>query len=590
MPHRRVIGLISTFISGRFFEQVMSGIQTVAWQNQIDVLVIQGTPEQVALTQLAYQRVDGWLVLTYTQGLDLLALSGKPIVTISCRVPAQPFPAVFPDNRQGMEGILQHLLEQGHKRIAFVGDTSIGDIQERYLAYQEILARHNLPPDPEQVVITRNPLPEEGAWAARRLMAARLPCTAIVAGNDWTAIGLMRELQEHGYRIPEDVAVVGFDDIPEAQITHPPLSTVRQHSDKVGETATRLLIAQMGGQPLGPVVETVPTTFVERESSSKRLLTRFASYSRREIPVSPAWRASLARELVQILLPALSRDANPSPSQVWPEVDKLIHLLEIAIQGSISTDEGHALLQAVFASLPMLNASPETLVEMLSLLETAGLRLTEQHPDPAIAYQRLQALRDQLLIELMRSYRRRQNRSQRTQSEILRGQYNISQMLVKGPPQQVAWIGETNMYSACLGLWLPVSGEHSPVLSIAGSYIREGNPPLRVGTTYSAARFPPLDRLPSSAQKKDITTCLVLPVRTADHDWGLLAVSGPLISEDPWLEDNTVNIFEISCSVLGLALEREALQETLRHVSEAERQLNERVRDLSAKLTVTSQE
>ncbi len=583
MSHRRAVGLITTFVSGRFFEQVMSGIQRVAWQHQVDILVIQGTPEQVALTHLARQRVDGWLVLTYTQGLDLLAQDGKPIVTISCRLPDQPFPAVFPDNRQGMEAIMQHLLAQGRERIAFVGDISIGDIQERYRAYQEILARSNLPFDPRLVVLTSNPLPEQGALAARQLMAARLPCTAIIAGNDWTAIGLMRELQDHGYHIPDDVAVVGFDDIPEAQITNPPLSTVRQHSDKLGETAARLLVAQIGGQPPTPLIETIPTTFVERESSSKRLLARSASRRGSAIPVSPVWRASLAKELVQVLLPALSLDTEPSPAQVWPEVDKLVHLLEVSLGSSGAVEIDPDWLQAIFSSQPMRNASPEALVAMLSVLEAAGLKLIEQCADPATAHHRLQTLRDQLLIELMRSYRRRQNTSQRTQSEILRSQYNISQLLVGGPPQQVEWIGETTMYSGCLGLWSPAGGDQSPVLSIAGCYMREGRLLLRIGTTFSAARFPPLDMLPSSSQKKGITTCLVLPVRSVDHDWGLLAVSGPLISEDPWLEDNTVNIFEISCSVLALALEREALLETLRHVSEAEKLLSERVRALSAR-------
>src|SRR6185436_20227588 len=83
MSHRRAIGLVTSFISGRFFEQLMSGLQTVAQEYQVDVLVIHGTPEHVALTQIGQQRVDGWLVLTYFHGLELLAQQGKPIVTIS---------------------------------------------------------------------------------------------------------------------------------------------------------------------------------------------------------------------------------------------------------------------------------------------------------------------------------------------------------------------------------------------------------------------------------------------------------------------------------------------------------------------------
>ncbi len=584
MSHRRAIGLITTFISGRFFEQIMSGIQEVAWQNQVDILVVHGTPEHIALTQIGQQQVDGWLVLTYTQGLDLLARQGKPIVTISCRVPGQSFPAVFPENRQGIESIMQHLLAQGHQRIAFIGDTSIGDIQERYTTYQAILKQNNIPFDPSLVVITDSPLADQGVLAARRLMASRLACTAVVAGNDWTAIGVMREFQEHGYRIPEDIAIVGFDDIPEAQITNPPLSTVRQHSEKLGETATRLLIAQIAGGPAAPTVEYIPTTFVERESSCSNLLTRISQWKDPEISPDPLWQAGLAKELVRVLLPALPVESDPSPAQVWPEVDKLVQVLVTTINGTELQEIDRSLLQAIFSSQPMLNTSPEVLVEMLRVLEAAGLKLIEHHPEPSHARQRVQALRDRLFIEIMRSYRRRQNTSQRTLSEILQSQYNISQLLISCPPQQVDWIKETPMYSGCLGLWSPSWGDQPPEMSIAGCYKREGSIPLRVGTSFSAPQFPPLDMLPSSSQKKGITTCLVVSVRTADHDWGMLAVSGPLISNDPWLEDNTINTFEICCGFLGLALEREVLQEALRHASETEQQLTDRLRDLTAHL------
>jgi len=109
------------------------------------------------------------------------------------------------------------------------------------------------------------------------------------------------EFQEHGYRIPEDIAIVGFDDIPEAQITNPPLSTVRQHSEKLGETATRLLIAQIAGGPAAPTVDYIPTTFVERESSCSNLLTRIRNGRIRKLP-RPLWQAGLAKELVRVLL------------------------------------------------------------------------------------------------------------------------------------------------------------------------------------------------------------------------------------------------------------------------------------------------
>jgi len=581
MSHRRAIGLITTFISGRFFEQIMSGVQEVAWSNQVDILVIHGTPEQVALTGVGQQRVDGWLVLTYLQGLDLLAQQGKPMVTISCRMPGQTCPAVFPHNRQGIESVLEHLLTQGHRRIAFVGDTSIGDIQERYLAYQEVLARNNIAFDPELVLLTDSPLPDRGALAARRLAAAHNPCTAVVAGNDWTAIGMLREFQEHGYRIPEDIAIVGFDDIPEAQTTNPPLSTVRQRSDQLGETAARLLIDQIAGKATEAVVHYIPTTFVQRESSGSSLLRRINQWKEPEIASGSLWQTSLSKELVRVLLPALPPESNPSAAQVWPEVDKLVQLLADTLN-EVTDEIDHGKIQLIFSSLPILNASPEILVEMLQVLETAGLVLCEQLPEPAPARLQLRAFCDQLSIEMIRSYRRRQNSSQRTMSEIIQSQYNISQWLSKNPPQQVDWLKETSTFSGCLGLWSPSGAEQPPVLSIAGCYQREGSIALRVGKSYNASQFPPLDWLPSSSEKNGITTCLVMPVRSADHDWGMLAVSGPLISNDPWLEDNTINTLEICCGFLGIALEREVLQESLRHATENEQLLSDRLHEITA--------
>lgn len=577
MSHRHAIGLITTFISGRFFEQVMSGIQSVARQHQADVLVIHGTPEQVALTQLGSQNVDGWLVLTYTQGLDLLAQQGKPIVTVSCAVPDQPHAAVFPDNRQGMTSIMDYLIGKGHRRIAFVGDTHIGDISERFAGYKASLKDHNIDFDPALVVETDNPLADRGQLGARELLSRNVPFTAVVAGNDWTAIGVMRELQAHDKRVPEDVAVVGFDDIPEVQITNPPLTTVRQHTDQLGATAAKLLISQILGEAVEAKTHYLPTTFVQRESSGNNLIERISHFTIPSIPPGPLWQSTLSRELVRILLPALPVDQPPSAAAVWPEVDKLVQLLVETIEGTtIAALDAH-LLNRIFSSPVILNANSEILAEMLRVLESAGMALINDRADAADARQRLFALLDQLLIEIMRSYRRRQTSAQRTLSEILQSQYNISQFLLQYPPEQLDWLEETPMFSGCMGLWaLSGNGDSAPLI-VGGSYQRTGHSALRIGATYPVTQFPPLDLLPSSAQKNEITTALVLSLRSADHDWGVLVVSGPLISNDPWLEDNTINTLEICCGFLVLTLERQMLKESLRDSADNEQLLADRI-------------
>jgi anti-anti-sigma regulatory factor len=535
----------------------------------------------VALTQLGEQRVDGWLVLTYLQGLELLAQQGKPIVTISDRIPEQTFPSVVPDNRQGMEVIMQHLLNNGHRRIAFAGDITIGDIRERFTSYQKILKTNGISYDPEIVVLTDNPLADRGTLAARELLARGQSFSAVACGNDLTAIGLMRELQAQGYRIPDDIAVVGFDDIPEVQVTDPPISSVRQHADLLGSTAAEILLAQIAGEAVVGGMHYIPTMFMLRESSGVSLNQRIAGWASPDIAAGNQWQGSLAKELVRVLLPALPLVPTPSPAHVWREVDMLVEYLGLAIDGDPARTVDHRQLAVIFSSQPFANANPETLVQMLRILETAGSALIAERADAEQARLRLAAFLDQLNIEVMRSYRRRQSSAQHTLNENLRSQYVISQLLLDSPPQQVDWLKETTMNSGCLGLWTPFGDDQPPVVGIAGCYQRRGSSMLRAGVSISAPLFPPLDLLPSSTQEKGITTCLVLTVRTADHDWGMLAVSGPLISNDPWLEDYSVNFLETCCGFLGMALKQETLLETLRHASENEQYLADRMNEIT---------
>jgi LacI family transcriptional regulator len=132
MPARRTIGLLVNYTWGRFFELVLSGIQTVTRRHGMDVIAIAMTPADVARTHIAQKRVDGWLALSFATGLEQLAQQGKPIVTICTQTPGLALPAVLPNNQQGIAAVMEHLFAHGHTQIAFIGNTPIGDIQERY--------------------------------------------------------------------------------------------------------------------------------------------------------------------------------------------------------------------------------------------------------------------------------------------------------------------------------------------------------------------------------------------------------------------------------------------------------------------------
>jgi DNA-binding LacI/PurR family transcriptional regulator len=580
MSRRHAIGLVTSYIRGRFFELVLAGIEAVARERKVDLVVFNGTPEDIALTQIGQHCVDGWLVLTYTQGIELLAQQGQPIITISAHTPQRQFPGVFPDNQQGIEAVMEHLFAQGHERIGFVGNLEITDIEERYRGYIAALQRRGLQLDPTLVFVTDSPMEDRGVLAAQQFLAAGASCDAMVVGNDWNAIGFMRELQAHGYRIPEDMAIVGFDDIPEAQTTTPPLSTVRQSINELGATAATLLLTKLAGGTVNPAPHYVPTIFVPRESSGASSVHLLYSRQTRAGAGEGPWQETLSKELIDLLFPTTYFDPALTPAQIWPESTLLIKILEETVGGSSSAVELPQQLNAVSSSLPMLNATPESLMGLVHSLSWAGAKLGGAQPDPQEAQTRLQVLLDQLFMAILRAQRQRQELYQHIQREAIKTQYRISKVLLQGAPEHLGWLGETEMYSGCLGLWMPAGMDLPATLEIAGAYCRDGSTTLMDSLLNGAEniQFPPLDQLPSSAHPDDIITCLILPVSIEDHDWGMLAVSGPIISKNPWFEDSTSNLLEICSILLGNALKREALQEEVKGLSESEQILVKQIR------------
>jgi DNA-binding LacI/PurR family transcriptional regulator len=170
------------------------------------------------------------------------------------------------DNHDGGKQATQHLIAQGCTRIAFLGsgDGRYPEVEGRYGGYLEALAAAGLAADPALRVdsITTE---EAGQLAAEELTRRGVAFDAIFAASDSIAIGAMRALAAAGRRVPDDVAIVGFDDIPSASLTSPPLSTVAQDARHAGEVLVATLLEQLRGEPVtsGPL----PTRLVVRASS-----------------------------------------------------------------------------------------------------------------------------------------------------------------------------------------------------------------------------------------------------------------------------------------------------------------------------------
>ncbi|MCZ2817221.1 LacI family DNA-binding transcriptional regulator [Modestobacter sp. VKM Ac-2984] len=256
------LALISDVIATTpYAGQLIQGAQDAAWRaGYLLVLVNTGGNtelEEHAIRALRQQQVDGALyatmyhrVVSVPQGLD-----GLPVVVLDARPETDGFPCVVPDEEAGARTAVQELARHGHRRIAFVLDERDGPAAlGRLRGYRAELARQGLPDDPGRVVRAASDS-AGGRRAALELLDQAQPPTAIFAFNDQMAVGVYHAASDRGLRIPEDLSVVGFDDLYViGRELSPGLTTVALPHYAMGEAATQLLLAQVEGAERPPAV------------------------------------------------------------------------------------------------------------------------------------------------------------------------------------------------------------------------------------------------------------------------------------------------------------------------------------------------
>ena len=213
--------------------------------------------------------VDG-LALVIPLGMleyiERLAKGGLPIVVVDDRGHYPDLPTVATTNIEGGRSATLHLIERGRRRIAMLnGPRDFGCNRDRLEGYKSALQKAGLQFDPK-LVVDSDFKESGGASAMAALLAADPKLDAVFVANDVMAFGAMRAIRNAGRRVPDDVAVVGFDDIPASAMTHPPLSTVRQPLYEMGRTAASMVMAAVRGESITKRIE-LPTSLVIRESS-----------------------------------------------------------------------------------------------------------------------------------------------------------------------------------------------------------------------------------------------------------------------------------------------------------------------------------
>lgn len=197
--------------------------------------------------------------------LQTVMATGHPVVFVAS---GQPGPTVVADNARGILEAMRHLVEHGHRHIAFIAgspDDMDGDTGARLKAYRDALRLYHLPADERLIAFGRH-VYEGGYAAVRQLLAGGAPFSAVLASNDESAIGAMQALREAGRRIPQDVAIIGFDDRPEAVAQQPTLSSVHVPLFEIGFRAVEMLVQLIEGRPAPSEPVRIPVRLVPRES------------------------------------------------------------------------------------------------------------------------------------------------------------------------------------------------------------------------------------------------------------------------------------------------------------------------------------
>jgi GntR family transcriptional regulator, arabinose operon transcriptional repressor len=295
---RRVVGLIVPSVTRPALPEVLSAIEDELHERGYSLLV--GTSgetleqEKGRVHRILGEGVGGLIVLPldgrpdptlYRQLLD----DGFPLVLIDRHIVGLSIDAVLPDNVGGAFVAVSHLIELGHRRIAFVSSDNLltTSVLERLQGYQQALRAGGIAPEPELIFARLPAIPPDGIdedrvivnnarRIVRYLSGQPLP-TAVFALHDRIAISVLEAAAGLGLRVPEDLAIVGFDDDPLAQKLRVPLTTIAQPRDQIGRTAAAMIADRIEGRRTETARIVLPTQLVIRRSSGASILPAHAS-------------------------------------------------------------------------------------------------------------------------------------------------------------------------------------------------------------------------------------------------------------------------------------------------------------------------
>ncbi|WP_448630368.1 substrate-binding domain-containing protein [Cellulomonas soli] len=516
MKRTDTVLVLVSFTGGFYFGETLAGIQREVARAGGRVVVHQTAAQtlpyvEAEITQstlpVAWDHAVGAVSVAGAAArtsLERLGEAGVPVVLVSHHLPGFAAPVAMPDNLGGTAAAIVHLLDHGHTRIGFVGNLAGTDMRERYAAYHQTLLEHGIEPEPTHFLPCGENGELGGTLAAERFLALAERPTAVMCATDRNAVGFMARVRKAGLSVPEDVAVIGFDNIEAGAYTAPALATVDQKFHAVGSLAGVLLVRLVedgGAAPTAPTVEYAPSAHVVPRTSCgcggdttppRRIPARTAD--------SPAPTDLAPRTPADHLLAALTAvtqadQAMGAYTHVEATADAVEHLVLGALRTGVVPPADHLAAAVELLSQSLLRAEGlDALVAALDeYLQRLGTDPAVSDPDPDPDREptpdqaTLAALRGRLPATRSHLHAARYlHRSLSAEESLFEG-YLVGRALLgsdAAPPERLGWLDGTHVRVGALALWrddeLEITGTHDPHGALHGL----------VGRRSTAAQFP----------------------------------------------------------------------------------------------------
>lgn len=456
--------------------------------------------------------------------------AGIPLVVIGEALSGIDVPWARPDNVGGTTEAIEHLISHGHTRIGFIGHLDVPDVVERREAYVAVLERYGLEVRDQDTYATVGSTPAGGFDAANRMIAAGDLPSALLVGTDASAMGVMAAFEAAGVRVPEDVAIVGFDGLEQAAYTTPPLSTVEQNFLDLGARACQIALGLAAGEDVSAIDNRTSAHLLTRESCGCSP-TRSVSVALTRVPTSEVVenlapllltpdrldRCGLRAEAAAILAAVDELDGADAPSAAPAAAELLMGIVHRGLSSYA--------LRSVIRRL-VSYARQESAVGRVDALDRALWRL-----ESACAVAEAAAF-----------------------EAAIDGQAAVDNGLLgmqSADPRALHWLARTTSSFGVFAQWVEQGGSRH--LKVVGTH---GIDAATLGAEFALQEFPPpeLIRRPEAAATR---VCVVLPVATREHDWGVLVVEG---EADMAATRETYHHWS---ALLGSALEERELQRAL---------------------------